>query len=228
MTFQMYLFNYSKSPIRLMCPELDEKAYVPIDLSADSRDLKTYHLHSSLTFSDFIKNHLESHQKKIAFGGYLEKRQLYSRSSHFSSQNPEYQRNIHLGVDLWCAEATPVLAAFDGEVHSFKNNTAFGDYGPTIILKHSVNGMTFFSLYGHLSLASIAPLKVGKKINAGDVIGYLGGPDINGDYPPHLHFQLIKDMQGNVGDYPGVCCEKELEFYKQNCPDPNLFLKLTH
>ena len=95
-----------------MCPELDEKAYVPIDLSVDSRDLKTYHLHSSLTFSDFIKNHLESHQKKIAFGGYLEKRQLYktvkrvdfSKHSEFALESRSKIAGISRPIVIdWCS-----------------------------------------------------------------------------------------------------------------------------
>ena len=50
--------------------------------------------------------------------------------------------------------------------------------------------------------------------------------EVNGDYPPHLHFQIINDLQGNFGDYLGVCSANELDFYKENCPDPNLILKL--
>ena len=25
--------------------------------------------------------------------------------------------------------------------------------------------------------------------------------EVNGDYPPHLHFQIINDLQGNFGDF---------------------------
>ena len=74
--------------------------------------------------------------------------------------------------------------------------------------------------------ASIAALEVGQHIKAGEVIGFLGSSKINGDYPPHLHFQIIKDLQGNFGDYPGVCNSRSLDFYKNNCPDPSLILKL--
>ncbi|RTL14452.1 MAG: peptidase M23, partial [Flavobacteriaceae bacterium] len=33
-------------------------------------------------------------------------------------------------------------------------------------------------------------------------------------------------MEGKIGDYPGVCNEKTLLFYKSNCPDPNFLLKI--
>jgi hypothetical protein len=36
-------------------------------------------------------------------------------------------------------------------------------------------------------------------------IATLGDSAVNGDYSPHLHFQVIKNMGAKVGDYPGVC-----------------------
>jgi hypothetical protein len=47
---------------------------------------------------------------------------------------------------------------------------------------------------------------------------------VNGNWPPHLHFQLIRDMQGKRGDYPGVVRADELAFYRDNCPDPMALL----
>ena len=67
---------------------------------------------------------------------------------------------------------------------------------------------------------------MGDIVKKGEQIATLGLPPINGDYAPHLHFQIIIDMEGKIGDYPGVCNEKTLLFYKSNCPDPNLLLKI--
>ena len=58
----------------------------------------------------------------------------------------------------------------------------------------------------------------------GDVIGEFGIPMENGQWPPHLHFQVIKDMGEGKGDYPGVCKLSEREKYLENCPDPDLIL----
>ena len=127
---------------------------------------------------------------------------------------------------MWINESTPIHAALDGSVHSFQNNTALGDYGPTIILSHEIGGIKFHTLYGHLSEASLIGKKVGDIIKKGEQIATLGLPPINGDYAPHLHFQIIIDMEEKTGDYPGVCSEKMLSFYKSNCPDPNLLLKI--
>ena len=204
----------------------DSNEYTEINLSNKNPNLIDVDFNSSSSLSKYINNYLKIHSKKVAFGGYLEKREIYNRSSHFNTQNTKNQRNIHLGIDLWCEANTAVLAALNGVIHSFKNNTAYGDYGPTIILEHCIDGFTFYTLYGHLSLDSITNLRVGTKVKAAEVLGYLGTAEVNGDYPPHLHFQIINDLQGNFGDYPGVCSANELDFYKENCPDPNLILKL--
>ena len=53
----------------------------------------------------------------------------------------------------------------DAKLHNFKNNTNHGDYGLTLILKHSINEFEFYTLYGHLSVPYIVNLEVGKHIN---------------------------------------------------------------
>ena len=107
-----------------------------------------------------------------------------------------------------------------------QNNDSLGDYGPTLILKHQIENFTFHTLYGHLSFDSLEGKKIGNFVEKGQQIANLGLPPINGDYAPHLHFQIIIDMENKVGDYPGVCSSKKLAFYMENCPDPNLLLKI--
>ena len=200
--------------------------FIPIDLSIHNTKLQTVNVSSSQDLEQFIWNHINTNNAKVAFGGYLEKRGIYQRSDYFNQQNLETERNIHLGLYLWIEANTPIFAPLPGLIHSFKNNKNYGDYGPTIILKHNIQGFEFYTLYGHLSLASLENLKVGVEVKQGQQIATLGTAEVNGDYPPHLHFQIIKDMQDYLGDYPGVSNSIDLEFYKQNCPDPNLLLKL--
>ena len=195
--------------------------YVEIDLSANNGIFNDINVNNAKEMEQYIADFTKSKKAKIAIGGYLEKRNLYKRSKHFNKQtDPNDERNIHLGLDLWAKEGTKVLAALDGEIHSFKNNTNHGDYGPCIILKHSIEGTVFHTLYGHLSIDSINTIKIGKSVKQGDEIAKLGDSSINGDYAPHLHFQVIKDLQNNFGDYPGVCSLNQLSFYKENCPNP--------
>ena len=210
---------------KVISPEIDYSEYVPLNLSITNSELQKYKLETAQDYEIFIQNHLDKNQGKIAFGGYIETRNLYQRSTVFKNTNSD-ERNIHIGLDLWINESTPIHAALDGSVHSFQNNTALGDYGPTIILSHEIGGIKFHTLYGHLSEASLIGKKVGDIIKKGEQIATLGLPPINGDYAPHLHFQIIIDEEKKSGDYPDKKKKKMLSFYKSNCPDPNLLLKI--
>ena len=86
--------------------------------------------------------------------------------------------------------------------------------------------MVFYTLYGHLSKDSLSNLKVGQTFTKGQQIGNIGNYPENGNWPPHLHFQIILDMLGLSGDYPGVAYHDEREIWKSICPDPSLFLGL--
>lgn len=154
---------------------------------------------------------------RAAWGGYGERRELYTGSDLFTGEEP---RVIHLGIDVWTNAGTPLAAPLDAAVHSFADNDTFGDYGATIILDHG----DFHTLYGHLARRSLADLHVGREIAAGTVFAWLGERQENGGWPPHLHFQKILDMQGRQGDFPGAATEAEREAWLRNCPDPTALL----
>ncbi len=209
-------------PFPVLGKTIQKQDYIPLDLSVNNKGLENVDTTSPKALEQFIWSQMQQRSAKVAFGGYLEQRKIYNRSTHFNTD----ERNIHLGTDLWIEANTPIYAPFDATVHSFKNNDNFGDYGPTIILEHNLGNLHFYTLYGHLSLESITHITKSEKITMGQQIASLGTVTENGDYPPHLHFQIIKDMQGMKGDYPGVCSKPQLDFYKANCPDPNLILNL--
>ncbi len=135
-------------------------------------------------------------------------------------------RRLHLGVDIWGPADTPVYAPLPATVHSFAFNSAYGDYGATLILQHEMEGIIFHTLYGHLSLKSIEDKREGQTIENGEWIATFGEPAENGHWPPHLHFQIIIDMKEAKGDYPGVCAFDERESYLQNSPDGDLILNM--
>lgn len=222
-TFRVFLKQLNAHSV--LDASIPKSAYIPIDLSIHNDQLKRVNVSSSKDLENFIWKHMQNHKAQVAYGGYLERRGIYQRSSYFNEANAETERNIHLGIDLWIAAHTPVYAPLAGTIHSFKNNRNHGDYGPTIILKHQIDANEFYTLYGHLSVSSIENLKVGTEVKQGDQIATLGTAEVNGDYAPHLHFQIIKDIQDYIGDYPGVSHQLDLNFYQQNCPDPNLLLK---
>lgn len=212
--------------VKVIEETIEYSNYFPIDLSVNNIQLQTVSLTNADEFERYIDNYLLQNKAIVAYGGYNEQRNLYKRSTVFKDKETE-ERNIHIGLDLWIKKGTAVLAALDGSIHSFQNNDSLGNYGPTIILEHQVDNCTFYTLYGHLSLSSIAEIKVGQKVKKGERIATLGDATVNGDYAPHLHFQIIDNIGDHLGDYPGVCSASDINFYLNNCPDPNLLLKIN-
>lgn len=94
-------------------------------------------------------------------------------------------------------------------------------------MEHNLDGLTLYSLNGHLSRASLNGLYEGKSIIKNQQLGIFGNQTENGQWPPHLHFQLMFDMEGHRGDYPGVGKYSEMEKLKLNIPDPDMILKFN-
>jgi len=195
---------------------------LPLDFTVSNTELTDEILDHTDIFSAWVNQKLKTNNAIYGIGGYNEHRTIYSRSAHFDTA--EEPRRLHLGVDIWAPAETPVYNFFDATVHSFANNNNFGDYGATIILAYEIEGFKFNALYGHLSLASLKDLEEGKFIPAGKSFATLGFKEENGNWPPHLHFQIIEDMGGLKGDFPGVCKFSERDKYLANCPNPNLVL----
>jgi murein DD-endopeptidase MepM/ murein hydrolase activator NlpD len=170
-----------------------------------------------LICGEYIQSKLDNY-RILGIGKYNEDRIIYRQSLSVS-------RSVHLGMDLFVAPGTPVFAPLTGRVHSFQDNNAKGDYGPTIILEHHLEGKTFYTLYGHLSRESLS-LEVGQVINKGEEFATIGTHLVNGNWPPHLHFQIINDMLGKEGDFPGVCSVSERDYWLSICPDPEMILKV--
>ena len=162
---------------------------------------------------------------QLLMGGYLEDRFIYD-SPVFRSEGEE-ARTLHLGLDIFAPAETSVFAPLEGQVHSFQVNDGQLDYGPTLILEHKPEeGLTFWTLYGHLSEDSLLGIEEGDPIAAGEKIAEFGTPDINGGWAPHLHFQIMLDLQERRGDFPGVCKLSEKDAWAEICPDPRKLLGL--
>jgi murein DD-endopeptidase MepM/ murein hydrolase activator NlpD len=211
-----------------------------LDFTDANDELTASILQDTNLFTHHITEKLAAAGARYGIGGYGEHRTVYSRSLLFGA--PEVTshvattpvtavqaepRRLHLGVDIWGRPHTAVKAPFDGLVHSYAFIDGFGDYGGAIILTHQLSGQTFYTLYGHLSLNSIKNLQEGEHIVKGEIFAEFGIPSENGQWPPHLHFQVIEDLEGWKGDYPGVCKYSEREKWLGNCPDPDLILQLN-
>jgi murein DD-endopeptidase MepM/ murein hydrolase activator NlpD len=212
-------------PVVPFDPAIDKLAHM--DMTISNKKLSPEMLNDIHAFNEFITLELKIKSARYGIGGYAEHRTIYSGSPVFDAASPDDEpRRFHLGIDIWGQPLTPVITPINGIVHSFGNNDNFGDYGATIILVHNIEGTSFYTLYGHLSLNSIKNIREGDRFNKGDVLGEFGIPSENGHWPPHLHFQVINNIGAWQGDYPGVCKFSEREAWLANCPDPDLILQL--
>lgn len=209
-------------PLPLMHVPFEKDIYLQVDLSVSNSELGDS-VRDPEACQAYLDKQLRQNKAEIAYGGYLEKRALYSSFVHFKDPSAE-ERDIHLGVDFWAPEGSPVFVPMEGRVHSWANQQRVGDYGPVIILEHQYGPEKIYTLYGHLSPLNLKGLKKGQVFRQGQVLAHLGGAEVNGGYAAHLHFQLILDPGNYKGDYPGVCSVSSLDFYRQNCPDPLIFL----
>lgn len=161
----------------------------------------------------------------VLHGGYGEDRAIYD-TPIFNPPGAE-PRTTHLGLDVFATAGAPVFAPLDGRVHSLRRNDNAKDYGPTLILEHTPQAdVVFYTLYGHLAPSVLDRFQTGDPVRAGDEIAQLGASDVNGGWAPHLHFQLILDLMGHSGDFPGVCTKSDADHWLTLCPDPRPFLSL--
>ena len=199
-----------------------------IDLSTTSRFISGIEEFNDL---DFFQKKLEELQKKvpnkIIAGGYLEKRALYTSDIYKrESKNGCERRNVHLGLDFWLPENTPVHALLDGEVVCVTDDVYDKGYGGLLILKHKVADFHFYTLYGHNTVQSVLKHNVGDVIEKGTLVAVLANASENGAWVPHLHFEIMLSRLDYTDDFPGVAFESELAIWESICPDPNLLFKL--
>lgn len=214
-------FILEGGPYKIFAHAYKRKEILVFDFGRDNEELAKVIDADAKAKDDYVKYRIRAARAKLGVGKYLEDRRVYEWSARFKG------RSMHLGMDLFLPAGGEVFAFMDARIHSFKDNSCEGDYGPTIILEHDIQGIAFYSLYGHLSKNSLKGKSAGDLIRKGDMIGRIGDIRENGSWPEHLHFQLIKDMQGHEGDFPGVASIEDLEVYKTLCMDPNLVLGIT-
>ncbi|HSD25833.1 MAG TPA: aminotransferase class III-fold pyridoxal phosphate-dependent enzyme, partial [Vicinamibacteria bacterium] len=164
----------------------------------------------------------------VGVGRYDEARGIYvSLAFGSGGRTTDERRTVHLGIDLFVKPGTVVRAPLPGLVHILANNAAPQDYGPLVVLRHVTgDGTPFHTLYGHLSEDILPALEVGQRVEAGQAFARVGAPPANGDWPPHLHLQLILDLLGEGADFPGVALPSQRAVWTSLSPDPNLLLRI--
>ncbi len=208
-------------------PTVNKKEVHHLDLSVSSKWIGHQRDYNDLDLFQFKINKLKAqHPDSILAGGYLEPRSVYSSSEYDKIGNSgKESRTIHLGIDFWLPVQTPVKALFDGKVVIAVNDVGDKEYGGLIILKHLIEEIEFYTLYGHLSVASATNKRVGEHLKKGDCVGYLGNYPENGNWVSHLHFQIMLSLLDYKNDYPGVAYLNQLDVWKSICPNPNILFK---
>ena len=210
-------------------PDAGTNEIQPIDLSVSSHWLGHEKDFGDLGFCHYKFHKLQGqHPSKILAGGYLEPRPIYTTSAYDKIGNKGREnRSVHLGIDFWLPARTAVHALLDGEVVVAVDNAGDKEYGGLVILKHRAGILEFYTLYGHLSPHSAIEHQLGSYIKTGERIGILGETHENGNWLPHLHFQLMLSLLGYKDDFPGVAYFSQRSVWAGICPDPNLLFGLS-
>lgn len=117
-----------------------------------------------------------------------------------STYGPRWGK-MHFGIDLAKSGTVEIVAAAGGTVSKSYYSTS---YGNCVVVRHSINGKTWETLYAHMSSRSVA---VGDTVSKGQRLGYMGNTgDSKGQ---HLHFELHDGLWNDQ---------------KSNAVDPSLYI----
>lgn len=222
-----YLLAHGERAASVLDVDLRREPCHVLDLSVASTFLGASPQNAELEkLKDAIEKEIKNAKAAVGVGRYDESRLLYASALFGNSKNPtDERRTVHIGIDLFVPAGSNVRAPLDGVIHTIADNQVPFDFGPVVILKHSIaNGDNIFTLYGHLSRESLRTLSVGQHVAKGEAFAKIGVAGENGGWPPHLHFQIITDMLGLDKDFPGVAPASERAVWNSLCPDPNLLL----
>ncbi len=217
----------SKFKLSNLFPSIEKSIAHHIDLSVSSAWIEHEQDFNNLDYFQYKINTLQGdHPNAIIAGGYLEPRPIYTSAAYDKIGNyGRESRTVHLGIDFWLPQQTPVHALFNGEVMIAVNDAGNKEYGGLVVLKHRVENFHFYTLYGHLSVESATRTRIGDLIKKGDCIAVLGNKNENGNWAPHLHFQVMLSILDYKVDFPGVTYNSQIDVWKGLCLDPNLLFK---
>ena len=214
--------------LNTLFPTLSFNNVYCLDLGISSTWLGHVSEYRDVDYSSYKINSLQKEKpNSLLVGAHDEARSFYNTKTYQKEGNsgPEY-KTIHLGNDFFVPAETPLHSFYDGKVVSANSIYNKNDYGNILILQHKTNGgIPFYTLYGHLSKNSSSIMKVGDTVKKGDLIAYIGKTEENGNWVPHLHFQLMLDLLGNENNFIGVGFPNQKEVLNSVCPNPNVLFK---
>ncbi|WP_428647019.1 aminotransferase class III-fold pyridoxal phosphate-dependent enzyme [Roseibium sp.] len=199
---------------------------VVFDFTASGPDADELSGFEGAEFDAFCEERIREAGADFGIGVYGEDRTIY-KSDAFEMASPSIRRSIHLGIDLFAPDFEPVHAPIAGKVAFFFDDAVANGFGPTVLLEHETDGGdVFWTLYGHLSRRSCAKLTIGQRIEKGEAFAEFGQRSENGDWPPHLHFQIVTDHLGLEARMHGVGVRSQWPVWREISPDPSVILGL--
>lgn len=200
--------------------EADEPALVFVDLFAlDSTGQPPRHILSADTDATTLEHEVRRDgtyilriQPELLRGGTLsigqkttaalqfpvQGRSSAAVQSYFRDPRDNNTRDHH-GIDIFAPRNTPVLAAADGLVTSVGTNRLGGN---VIWIFDPSRGQSHY--YAHLEKQAVS---TGSRVQAGDVIGYVGNTGNARTTPPHLHFGIYSRGEGPLDPLPFVAMD---------------------
>ncbi len=179
-------------------------------------------------YQDLLTDEDKANSIAYLIGLYGEDRNVYTADQFASAISPEH-RTMHLGLDIFIDAGEALYAPLPGRVYALDDNAVQLGFGPTIMLEHEAGDgrVKFYTLYGHLSHTAFDLLEQGQEVEAGQLIGHIGKFEVNGNWVPHLHFQIMTDMLGLRAGFNGVGEKSLWPVWSEICPDPNLITQLA-
>jgi hypothetical protein len=162
----------------------------PMNLDEYFRQLKTPLDMRSIEDQNTLLYWASMEGKECTYGGFLE-----DRTQLWSGLYPPLKKKsqlVHLGADINnLAPGQPVASLTDGIVfHTLLDNSFRIGWGGRVIIQSLVpeSKQPIYIMYAHLS--DKLP-QVGAPIAKGQIIGFIGDPQQNGGWFPHLHLQVM-------------------------------------
>ncbi|TXI12621.1 MAG: aminotransferase class III-fold pyridoxal phosphate-dependent enzyme [Rhizobium sp.] len=206
----------------ILKPSLTKPKVLALDLTAAGPDAEAWATLDAIGAERLIEDRVGATRADFAIGLYGEDRVVY-KGDAFETPTAGQRRTIHLGIDLFLPAREPVRAPFAGTVAFIHDDAVPFGFGPTVLLEHRTDeGDAFWTLYGHLSRESVAKLKVGQAIGKGEDFCTLGAASENGNWSPHLHFQIVTDHLGLGGQMHGVGVRDHWQVWRAISPDPSI------
>ncbi len=215
------------APLLVPAPAPDEVTLLDLSvgsplLGADPAELETDRL------STLVDDAMARAGASVGIGRWDEARPIYLGSAFTRGDHAiDEHRTIHLGLDVFVPAGVDLHTPLDGVVEALADNGPEKDYGPVVLLRHEpADAPRFWTLWGHLDPEVLERLAPGRTLKAGDRVARVGAPPRNGDWPPHLHLQLVVDPLELGHDVPGVAPARERSTWRAWCPDPSVLCGL--